>query len=186
MSRQDYILTYTKTRFTPLSPEMDQIKIEDIAHALSFLCRANGHFKHFYSVAQHSIHCCKEAKARGYSPRIQFACLLHDASEAYLSDITRPVKQHLQEYIEFEKKLQTTIYHTFFKENLTEDEIIKVRQIDDHVLYFEFYALAGAYLPISNAYLKYEQDYSFQEFSEVSNQFLNLFKELNSQISLHK
>jgi hypothetical protein len=57
----DYILTYSKTKFYPLEPVKEDIKIEDIAHALSLMTRANGHFKHFYSVAQHSISCCREA-----------------------------------------------------------------------------------------------------------------------------
>ena len=69
--------------FDPLHPNTDLIDIEDIAHALSMLCRANGHFKSFYSVGQHCINCAKEAKARGYSSFVQLACLLHDASEAY-------------------------------------------------------------------------------------------------------
>ena len=51
----DYILTYTKTKFYPLLPVADDIKIEDIAHSLSLMACANGHFKHFYSVAQHVI-----------------------------------------------------------------------------------------------------------------------------------
>ncbi len=57
----DHILTYSKTKFYPLEPVREDIKIEDIAHALSLMTRANGHFKHFYSVAQHSISCCREA-----------------------------------------------------------------------------------------------------------------------------
>ena len=81
------IMTYTKKMFDPLCPDAELIDIEDIAHALSMLCRANGHFKSFYSVAQHSINCMKEARASGYSGRIQLGCLLHDASEAYLSDV---------------------------------------------------------------------------------------------------
>jgi hypothetical protein len=75
------IMTYTKKLFDPLHPNAERIDIEDIAHALSMLCRANGHFKSFYSVAQHSINCMQEAKARGYSDRIQLACLLHDARD---------------------------------------------------------------------------------------------------------
>jgi 5'-deoxynucleotidase YfbR-like HD superfamily hydrolase len=71
----------------PRCASLDQIDERDIAHALSLVCRANGHFPHFFSVAQHSINCMKEAAARGYSTRVQLGCLLHDGSEAYLSDI---------------------------------------------------------------------------------------------------
>ena len=94
------IKTYTGIMIDPLHPDADQIVITDIAHALSMLCRANGHFKSFYSVGQHSINCIQEAKARGYSRKVQLACLLHDASEAYLSDVTRPVKAELPRYRE--------------------------------------------------------------------------------------
>jgi uncharacterized protein len=89
----DYILTYSKTKFYPLEPIKEDVNIIDIAHALSLITRANGHFEHFYSVAQHSINCCREAESRGYSQRVQLGCLLHDASESYISDITRPVKK---------------------------------------------------------------------------------------------
>lgn len=87
-----YITTYSKIHFTPLAPKKSQILIEDIVHAQSLMTRANGHFPEFYSVAQHSIACGREAIARGYSGRLVLACLIHDGSEAYLSDITRPVK----------------------------------------------------------------------------------------------
>lgn len=95
---EDYITTYSKIHMSPSAPKAENIRVEDIAHALSLMVRANGHFPEFYSVGQHCIHCCEEAHARGYTDRVQLACLLHDASEAYLADITRPVKQHLSEY----------------------------------------------------------------------------------------
>lgn len=103
----DCILTYTKVSFNPLEAVEEDIRIEDIAHALSLLTRANGHCRHFYSVAQHSIACCREARSRGYSARVQLGCLLHDASESYISDITRPVKINLPEYTEIEKNYRT-------------------------------------------------------------------------------
>ena len=90
-----YITTFTGEDFDPTEPDINKIKIEDIAHALSLICRANGHFIRFYSVGQHCINCANEAKARGLPELIQFACLFHDASEAYISDITSPVKKHL-------------------------------------------------------------------------------------------
>jgi 5'-deoxynucleotidase YfbR-like HD superfamily hydrolase len=107
------IKTYTGVMFDPLYPESELIDILDIAHALSMLCRANGHFRSFYSVGQHCINCAMEAKARGYSERVQLACLLHDASEAYLSDVTRPVKHELPKYLEIEKPLQESIWQKY-------------------------------------------------------------------------
>jgi hypothetical protein len=100
---KDFIITFSKQKFSPLQAKAEEIDIIDIAHALSLLCRANGHIRHFYSVAQHSLNCAMEAKARGLSEEIQLACLLHDASEAYISDITRPIKRSLPQYLEFEE-----------------------------------------------------------------------------------
>lgn len=97
-----YILTHTRRVMDLCDPKPEDIQIEDIAHALAFLARANGHFPHFYSVGQHSINCGREAKSRGLSSRMQLACLLHDTSECYLSDLSRPVKQHVPEYLALE------------------------------------------------------------------------------------
>ena len=88
----DYITTYTGDHFDPTLPEAEHLHIEDIAHALSLICRGNGHVKTFFSVGSHCINCAKEAAARGYSDRLVLACLLHDASEAYLSDVPRPLR----------------------------------------------------------------------------------------------
>ena len=118
----DYITTWSGIHFTPLEPKKEEIRAEDIAHALSLMTRANGHFPEFYSVAQHCIHCCEEAGARSYSARVQAACLLHDGSEAYLADITRPVKKHLPGYLSIEEVLQSAIYEKFLGEPLTEEE----------------------------------------------------------------
>ena len=63
----DYITTYTGVHFTPTEPKAEDIRIEDIAHALSMICRGNGHVKTFYSVGEHCINCAAEAEARGYS-----------------------------------------------------------------------------------------------------------------------
>ena len=137
----DYILTYSKIKFYPLEPVKEDIKIEDIAHSLSLMTRANGHCKHFYSVAQHSIHCYQEAKSRGYSERVQLGCLLHDASESYISDLTRPVKRNLPEYFALEEKLQSVIYNRFGLGDLSEDELKQIEAIDDAMLHYEFETL---------------------------------------------
>ena len=58
------ILTHTRVMFDPVHPDPALIDIRDISHALSMLCRANGHFPTFYSVGQHCINCAAEAAAR--------------------------------------------------------------------------------------------------------------------------
>ena len=110
MTPVNYITTYTGISFDPTDPAPEDISIRDIAHALSMMCRANGHYRLFYSVAQHCICCAEEAALRGYPAEIQLYALLHDASEAYLSDITRPLKLHLENYRGYEQQMMSAIY----------------------------------------------------------------------------
>ena len=174
------IMTYTKKMFDPLQPNAELIDIEDIAHALSMLCRANGHFKSFYSVAQHSINCMKEAKARGYSERIQLACLLHDASEAYLSDVTRPVKAELPRYKEIEAPLQEMIWNKWLGEPLTEEEQKLVFDIDDAILAHEFLNLMGEKIVDNIPEITSMPEFAFSGFEQCKREFLSLFRRLTS------
>jgi len=171
----DYILTYSKIKFFPLEPVKEDIKIEDIAHSLSLMTRANGHCRHFYSVAQHSIHCFKEAKSRGYSIREQLGCLLHDASESYISDLTRPVKRNMPEYFAIEEKLQSVIYERFGLGDLLDVELQHIEDVDDTLLHYEFEELMNFPIfevPPSKAT---EHDFSHRDFADVEKEFLNIF-----------
>lgn len=172
-----YILTYKKIEFYPLEPKIEDIDIVDIAHALSLLCRANGHFKHFYSVGLHSLNCAYEAIARGYSKNVVLGCLLHDGSEAYLADITRPVKKHLHKYLEVEEVLQNKIFEKWIP-TLSDEERKLVFEIDDAILYYEFTTLFGEsifdYVPI----LKSNPRFDYIEFSQIENEFISKFNEL--------
>lgn len=87
-SKDGWIATYTGRRITPLDPNPLDIDPMDIAHSLAHQCRFTGHVKEFYSVAQHSYMVSTLVPA-------EYALwgLLHDASEAYISDIARPVKK---------------------------------------------------------------------------------------------
>lgn len=174
----DYILTYTKTKFYPLRPIAEDIKIEDIAHSLSLMTRANGHFKHFYSVAQHAINCYKEAKSRGCSEKVQLGCLLHDASESYISDLTRPVKGQLSEYFAIEEKLQSLIYEKFGLGDLTEEEKQQIKDVDDALLYFEFIELMD--IPVFDIAPEklMEHDFSQRDFTNVESEFIYIFNRL--------
>ena len=166
------IKTYTGIMFDPIQPDADLICLEDIAHALSMLCRANGHFRTFYSVGQHSINCMEEAKARGYSVRVQLGCLLHDASEAYLSDVTRPVKHCMPKYLEIEAPLQEAIWNQFLDKPLTKEETAQVFEIDDAMLYHEFVVLMDTRLVDREPQLLSKPVFTFGGFENTEQAFL--------------
>ena len=169
------ILTHTRVMIDPVHPDPALIEIRDIAHALSMLCRANGHFPTFYSVGQHSINCMKEAAARGYSRKVQLACLIHDGSEAYLADITRPVKKELPKYLEIEGPLQNLIWEKYLGESLTREEYDQVFAIDDAILYREFLELMGLPLSQTPPEIRSHPELSFTGFTVCEEEFLALF-----------
>jgi uncharacterized protein len=102
-----WIQTHTGKQVWPLNPRVADICIEDIAHALSNLCRFAGHTRDFYSVAQHSVLACNNCATA------PLWALLHDAAEAYLCDVPRPVKGYLGGYKEAEVRLERIIAEKF-------------------------------------------------------------------------
>lgn len=103
-----WIQTYTGRQYWPHSPSPADVDIEDIAHALSNLCRYTGHCARFYSVAEHSILVSKLVP-----PADALEALLHDATEAYLNDLSTPVKRGLPEYRELEARNDMAIRMRF-------------------------------------------------------------------------
>lgn len=169
-----YITTVTGKHFDPMDPAEQEMDIYDIAHALSLICRGNGHIKSFYSVAQHSIACAEEAIARGCTWEVILGCLLHDASEAYLSDVTRPVKKELPQYLKAEEKLQNEIYKHFIGRELTEDERRKVIEIDDLMLSMEFHQLMPEELNGDYKNLLSDVKCEYQNPQEVRERFIQM------------
>lgn len=106
-----WIQTYTGQKFEPLEPKFEQIHIGDIAHSLSLLCRFVGHCREFYSVAQHSIYVSQIVP--NMPPDLALYGLLHDASEAYISDIGGPIKRYIVGYSEVEKRLMDAILQRY-------------------------------------------------------------------------
>ena len=104
----DCIRTYSGIYINVFEPTPEMICIEDIAHALSNQCRFGGHLPVFYSVAQHSYHC-----SQSVNQEHKLAALLHDASEAYLLDIPRPIKNRLSNYKDIEHNLMILIADKF-------------------------------------------------------------------------
>lgn len=106
--RGHYLQTYSGLHFYPLMPCHTEIRIRDIAHHLSNLCRFNGAVKTFYSVAQHSV-----LVSRHCEPENALWGLLHDGSEAYVGDMVRPLKVDMPQYRRVEKVVMASIIIKF-------------------------------------------------------------------------
>lgn len=94
-------------------PKQDQLTIEDIAGALSKICRFGGHVDSFYSVAEHSVLCLSVAREDGLAIAEQFACLMHDAAEAFVGDVVKPLKVMLGNYAAIESRMESVIAAKF-------------------------------------------------------------------------
>ena len=103
-----WIETYTGRKFHFLAPRVEEIDIRDIAHALSLTCRYGGHCRVFYSVAEHSIRV-----AEIVPEECKLLALLHDAAEAYLVDLPRPIKHILSDYKGIEDATTSIIWRKF-------------------------------------------------------------------------
>lgn len=131
---KDCIRTNSGLFINVFEPKPFMISVEDIAHALSFQCRFAGHLNRFYSVAQHSVLCMRMAKVD------KLGALLHDGSEAYISDMPSPIKARMPEYKIIEDVLMTAIAEKFgFKFPLSEE----VKNIDREILLLEWYHLVA-------------------------------------------
>jgi uncharacterized protein len=126
-----WIQTYSGRRFNPTNPIPESIVIQDIAHALSYIVRFCGHVNSFYSVGHHSI-------------LVSYLCdtkdalwgLLHDSSEAYIADLSSPLKRSglFDQYIKIEKNLMNVICQRF---NLPIEEPESVKKADKLLLAVE-------------------------------------------------
>jgi uncharacterized protein len=137
---KDWIQTYTGKKFYPLAPTLAMLDIRDQARALSMCCRYAGHVKTFYSVAEHAVRISMELEDRDYPVEIQKWGLIHDNSEAYLGDVTRPLKltDTMKGYRGAEKNLQQLIASWLDLPILEPDA---VRDIDTEILGTEVHQL---------------------------------------------
>lgn len=126
----DWIQTFTGRAFWPLDPRPDEVHIADIAHALAHQCRYAGHCRRFYSVAEHSV-----LLARAMPKEHRLAALLHDAPEAYLVDLPRPVKRFMPSYGVAEMAVWLAISARF---GLSPELAAEVHEADTRILVDEF------------------------------------------------
>ncbi len=137
-TKKAYIATFTGKKFFLLEPSLEDIDIIDIAHALAMQCRWTGHCKYHYSVAQHSVYCSflgpdKEA----------FDRLMHDTSEAYIADLSRPLKHYTEVGVVYRKReaiIQKAIAERF---GFSVVEPASVKIADNLMLYAEKKQIMG-------------------------------------------
>jgi len=155
----DWIQTHSGRKVYPLALEPGAVDIDDIAHALSHACRFTGHTPAFYSVAQHSLHVMHAleyapgrlgmaAYDEAYRP-IKLAALLHDASEAYLCDLARPLKvlPEFAAYREAEARAERAIEERFGLRGTSPEVRAAIKEADERVLETEVRDVLGSRHP---------------------------------------
>jgi len=100
--------TYTGRKFWPVSPRVGDFDIKDIAHHLANICRFGGAVKKFYPVAAHCVHVSFLVP-----PQFAFEGLMHDAPEAYLGDVIRPLKYQMPQYLHIEAQVWSILARQF-------------------------------------------------------------------------
>jgi 5'-nucleotidase len=125
----DWIQLISGEPFWPLDARLEEVHLNDIAWALSMQCRYAGHVKRRYSVGEHSVMVSRLVPAEH-----ALWGLLHDASEAYLVDLPRPVKHSMPDYCAYEDALMRVIAERF---DLPWPEPWEVKQVDRAMLSVE-------------------------------------------------
>ena len=103
------------------------------------------------------------------------ACLLHDASECYMSDVPRPLKINLPAYQKRESELLKMVYTKFLGSPLSEEEQRMLKEIDDVMLWYDLECLLDEMQPGQPPETKITIDYSFRPFQDVEKEYLDLF-----------
>lgn len=138
MRTDDWFQTRTGKVFRPWSIEDGMVCIQDVAAALSKICRFGGHCSRFYSVAEHSILLHDHVLAQTGSRESAKVALLHDAAEAYLYDIPRPIKARLPDYRALEAEIESAVAARFGLEELLP---AWMKEYDNRMLHSEMLAL---------------------------------------------
>jgi len=148
-----YIATASGKQFFLLEPRLEDIDIFDIAHALSMQCRWTGHCKFHYSVAQHSYYCSFIGPDNEAFDR-----LMHDAAEAYIGDLNRPLKHYTEAGIAYRRQeavIQKAIAERF---GFSVVEPPSVKLADNSMLYAERDQIVGYKFEEAENWERYDEN----------------------------
>ena len=162
----DTIRTVSGRYVNIMHPTEEMISIIDIAHSLSRQCRFAGHLPEFYSVASHSINCASLFA----DPELRLTALMHDASEAYLVDIPRPIKPILTNYKDLEDKMMHVIAERF---GFIFPFPKEIHEADNYILQKEWDCLMLG----SSQFM-----FDIKDMPQTQDEFLNIFYSLKKQL----
>lgn len=193
--RGDWMQTYCGAAFYPLDPQPTDIEFVDIAHALSLICRYGGHAKRFYSVAEHCVlmsHWIEDNATPGdpeQARRLALWALVHDAAEAYLGDLIRPVKRLLPDYQAIERDVLGAILEKLGMwdgEGEQPETPTEVKEADNRILLTEREALLNRSLLSWNSALEAMSPLDVQIYGwdpkEAEQRYLARFLDLKKAI----
>lgn len=176
-AKKAYIGTYTGKQFFLLEPRLEDIDIVDIAHGLSLQCRWTGQCRYHYSIAQHSYYCSTLGPENEAFDR-----LMHDASEAYISDLNRPLKHYTEAGVAYRRQeliVQTAIAQCFGF-SLIEPKSVKLA--DNSMLYAEKDQLMNLKFGEAEDWERYNENNGIviEKWTpeQAEHMFLNRFNEL--------
>jgi hypothetical protein len=122
--------SFTGRKIDLIEPTPEMICIDDIAHALSNICRFGGHTRQFYSVAQHSVLVCAVVP-----DHLKQVALLHDAAEAYTGDIIKPLKVMIESVIEpIESRFALAIFQKY---RINPIHLLDIKKADKYAISLE-------------------------------------------------
>jgi len=202
-----WLQTYTGKKIDLINPTREMVDIEDIAHALSMICRFNGHCRDFYSVAEHSVmvEVIGNQISLSSEPISDFqrlALLLHDAAEAYIGDFTTPLKRGLDsignnpspekisKIAELERRWLVVIGQAFFLGSQLAEPSFIMRQADDRALAVEvptlFHPVQSCWWETRNRPRSGEMMIHCWSPAEARRQFLSRFRVLYETLHSRK
>lgn len=133
--KEAIINLYSGGKIDLLNPKPEDIRIEDIAKGLGYKAHFSGLTPFYFSIASHSLLVC-DLVPREYhtNAKLMMYILLHDASEAYIGDMVKPLKDHMPEFRKVEKRMQAVVYEAF---GIKEDYHTFMKEYDIRAFYLE-------------------------------------------------
>ena len=164
------------TFFNFLEPEKSMYGIYDIANALSKICRFTGQGNEFYSVAEHSVFVSLLVE-----DSLAMEALLHDASEAFIGDVSTPLKRLLPEYKVIEERIEQDVCRRF---DLPYPLTPAVKYADKQAFYVEKEQVMGNLnsLEYLNGVEKPDIKIKFLNHTEAKTAFINRYFELKRKM----